>query len=138
GQVGGLSTSAVHNIVAAGLRAGATADELEPLRSRLSVRGPATGRGRDDGGPQGGQALVEGQFAEARGALEDAVGHYRRAGASVDSLYPYERGTAHVGAARCLIALGCADDAKAEVVEAEQLLGGWEGWRVEELEAVRR
>jgi DNA-binding CsgD family transcriptional regulator len=127
----------VHTVVAAGLRAGATAAELEPLRHRNSggPQGPDAGAARPESDSR---ALVEGQFAEASGDLEAAVDLYRRGAAATEALYAYERGTARVGAARCLIALGRLDDAKAEVVEAESLLGGWEGWRVEELEAVRR
>jgi DNA-binding CsgD family transcriptional regulator len=137
GPLGGLSTSMVHTVVAAGLRAGATAAELEPLRLRISggPQGPDAGAARPESDSR---ALVEGQFAEASGDLEAAVDLYRRGAAATEALYAYERGTARVGAARCLIALGRLDDAKAEVVEAESLLGGWEGWRVEELEAVRR
>jgi DNA-binding NarL/FixJ family response regulator len=52
-------------------------------------------------------------------------------------LFPSERGTAHVGAARCALALGRVDDAKDHVAAAEALLARWRGWRVEELEAVR-
>jgi DNA-binding CsgD family transcriptional regulator len=138
GQLGGLSASTVHTVVAAGLRTGASAEQLEPLRLRISVHSPGAAPGAPPDQAQAGPALVEGQFAEARGDLAAAVEHYRRASTAFDALYPYELGTAHVGAARCLIGLGRLDDAKAEVVEAESLLGGWEGWRVEELEAVRR
>jgi hypothetical protein len=40
------------------------------------------------------------------------------------------RGTAHVGAARCLLALDRRDEATAVLQPAAQLLARWGGWRV--------
>jgi DNA-binding CsgD family transcriptional regulator len=137
GGLGALPASVVHNIVSAALRAGATPDDLQPLVDRICSRPPgytAVPLAEEDAG----QALVEAQLAEARGDLETAVAGFRRAAPAEDSLFPYERGTARVGAARSLIALGRLDEAKAEVADAEELLARWDGWRVEELEAVRR
>ena len=44
----------------------------------------------------------------------------------------------HVGAARCLIALGALDDALPHAEAAAELLSRWRGWRVDELVAVQR
>lgn len=136
-QLGGLSPSMVHSVVAAALRAGATVEQLAPLRARISAR-PTGSAGQPAGREDASPALVDGQLAEADGDLELAVEHYRRAAGADDALYRYELGSARVGAARCLIGLGRLDEAKDEVAAAEELLGRWDGWRVEELEAVRR
>lgn len=40
--------------------------------------------------------------------------------------------------ARCALTLGRSEDAKEHVAAAERLLARWRGWRVEELEDVRR
>ena len=54
-----------------------------------------------------------------------------------DDLPAATRGTAHVGAARCLLALGRRDEAVAVLEPAGRLLARWGGWRVAELDALR-
>jgi DNA-binding NarL/FixJ family response regulator len=137
GGMGALPFGVVHTIVSAALRVGATAAELRPLAERICARPPGYTVPPADQ-EAAGKALVDAQLAEADGALEQAVAGYRRASEALDALFPYERGSAHVGAARSLIALGRTDEAKEEVSAAEPLLARWDGWRVEELEAVRR
>jgi DNA-binding CsgD family transcriptional regulator len=137
GGLGALPANVVHNIVSAALKAGAAVDDLRPMADRICSRPPgysAVPMEEEDAG----QALVDAQLAEASGDHEHAVAGYRRAAGAEHALFPYERGTARVGAARCLIALGRLDAAKAEASDAEELLAKWDGWRVEELEAVRR
>jgi DNA-binding NarL/FixJ family response regulator len=48
------------------------------------------------------------------------------------------RGTAHVGAARCLIAEGELDEARTHAEAAAPFLDRWRGWRADELLAVQR
>jgi DNA-binding NarL/FixJ family response regulator len=54
-----------------------------------------------------------------------------------DDLPAAVRGTAHVGAARCLLALGRRNEAAALIDPAAQLLAKWGGWRVAELTELR-
>jgi DNA-binding CsgD family transcriptional regulator len=80
-------------------------------------------------------------LAEASGDSETAASLYARAGAALGSEPQAIRGhlgTAHVGAARCLVALGRLDEARPEVELAQQDLARWLGWRVDELRAVER
>ncbi len=53
-------------------------------------------------------------------------------------LRPAAIGTAHVGAARCYIALGDLGQARTQATQAAESLAKWEGWRVDELHAVQR
>jgi DNA-binding CsgD family transcriptional regulator len=119
------------------LSAGLPAPELQPLYDLLPDQ--TWHEGQDiEGEPCAGRDLVRAQLEEAAGELERALVDYQKASIAERSLYPSERGTAYVGAARCLIALGRLDDAKGNVIAAESLLVKWGGWRVAELEAVRR
>ena len=47
------------------------------------------------------------------------------------------RGTAHVGAARCLLAADRAGEAAAQVERGRSAAGPWGGWRVAQLDQVR-
>ncbi len=86
--------------------------------------------------------LLHAQLSEGRGDLAAAAeGYAAAAGSSPDvafSVIPRMRGTAHVGAARCLIGLGQLDAARDHVEAAAPLLARWGGWRVDELRAVQR
>jgi len=82
------------------------------------------------------RALVEAQLAEAHAEHTPAVDGYRRAAEST-VLVPSVRGTAHVGAARCLLALSHPVGALEHVAAAGGLLSTWAGWRVAELDRVR-
>jgi DNA-binding CsgD family transcriptional regulator len=114
----------VHDVVTPMLTAGFTPDEVRPFAERAS--GPC----RD---------LIEGQLLEAEGRHEEAVVSYERSIANTtNELRPAAAGTAHVGAARCLIAVGELDQARAHATQAAELLARWDGWRVEELQAVQR
>jgi DNA-binding NarL/FixJ family response regulator len=85
--------------------------------------------------------LLEAQLAEAEDRLEVAAEAYASAAGSADhasGVLARHRGTAHVGAARCLIRLGRIDEAQAHVTRAGEHLARWRGWRVDELRAVQR
>jgi DNA-binding CsgD family transcriptional regulator len=139
GEMGTLPAGVVHNVVSAALRAGVDAALLEGLAARTCRVPAGFVVSPEAAGESGaGQALVAAQVAEARGDVEAAAAGYAEAATAENSLFPYERGTARVGAARSLIALGRLDEAKEHVLAGEQLLARWGGWRVEELDAVRR
>ena len=70
------------------------------------------------------RSLVEAQIHEARGDLDAALDGYV-AVADAIALPPPVRGTAHVGAARCLLARGRRDEAVAHLDEASD--GRWRG-----------
>ena len=86
--------------------------------------------------------LIDAQLAEARGDLDTAARLFALAAdSSTDisfSLLPRHRGSAHVGAARCLIGLGRGDEAVPHAEAAAELLSRWRGWRVAELVSVQR
>ncbi len=82
------------------------------------------------------RTVVDALLAEAHGQAAAALDGYR-AVADSQIVPPSVRGTAHVGAARCLLALGRRDAAVEEVDAAAPLLAKWGGWRVAELDQVR-
>jgi DNA-binding CsgD family transcriptional regulator len=118
----------VHDIVSAGLHAGIGADRLRPLTERLEAT-------------EGWRCLIAAQLTEAEQAVAGeppvkALEQYTRAVTAGD-LPPAPRGTAHAGAARCLLALGRREDALAHLETAARLLDRWSGWRVAEVTALR-
>ncbi|GAA1756227.1 helix-turn-helix transcriptional regulator [Luedemannella helvata] len=121
-------------------RSGAQAHDL--VSAALAVRLPLAqvdrlaGELLDDNVWDHYRTLVAAQLAEAHGRPADALAGYRTVTESTIAT-PSVRGTAHVGAARALLALDRATDAATEVAAAERLLRGWGGWRVAELAAVR-
>jgi DNA-binding CsgD family transcriptional regulator len=82
------------------------------------------------------RTLVDAQLAEARGRHAEALAGYLSI-AEAPTLGPATRGTARVGAARCLLAGDRREEATAEVEEAAPLLAEWRGWRVAQLAQVR-
>lgn len=85
--------------------------------------------------------LLDAQLAEAEGRVTDAAELYVAAASSRDvatGVLTRHRGTAHVGAARSLIALGSLDAARTQAEAAAEHLARWRGWRVDELTAVQR
>jgi len=127
--------SQAYDLVTAGLGAGMTADELRPLADRIGPRErpwPADNVWRQ---------LMAAQFAEAEGRIEEAADLYVTAStklATTRSVIAGHRGSAHVAAARTLIALGRLDEARAHAEQAAEILAHWRGWRVDELHAVER
>src|SRR5207253_1257247 len=79
--------------------------------------------------------LIDAQLAEAQGRTADALAGYLAA--IEQELPPAVRGTAAVGAARCLAALDRVAEAAELVDRAGPLLARWGGWRVAELAQVR-
>lgn len=82
------------------------------------------------------RALVEAQLAEVCGRTAAAYDGYRSIAES-PLLALAVRGTAHLGVARCLLALGRDAEAADSVEQAGQLLRRWGGWRVEQLAQLR-
>jgi ATP/maltotriose-dependent transcriptional regulator MalT len=129
----------VHDVTSAGLRGGLTAEELRPLVDRAAH---AAGKPLDADDPW--RQLLHAQLAEADHRSSDALSGYEAAvacepvAATEKELLPANRATAHIGAARCLIALGRLEEAKVHADHAEELLRRWRGWRVDELRAVQR
>jgi DNA-binding CsgD family transcriptional regulator len=128
--------SQVHDIVTAALRAGLATDELRGFQARLGFF--ADHRLESD---HPWRQLIDAQLAEAEGGLGRAAAAFAAAAASTDEatgVLARHRGTAHVGAARCLIGLGDLDAARPHAVAAAGHLARWRGWRVDELGAVQR
>ncbi|MEV4759954.1 AAA family ATPase [Micromonospora sp. NPDC049559] len=82
------------------------------------------------------RTLVNAQLAEARGAHETARDAYLRVACS-GVVPPSVRGTAEVGAARCLLTAGAPEQAASHLARAGALLARWRGWRVAQLDVVR-
>ena len=130
------SPSQAHDLIAGGLRAGMASDELRPLAERVGSY-PRHRFSPDNPWVQ----LLEGQFAEADGRIAEAAELYVAAAADLGhapTVIAGHRGTAHVRAARTLVALGRLAEARAQVAMAEKYLARWRGWRVDELRAVER
>ena len=115
----------LHDVLTPMLAAGFTADEVRPFVERASD------------GPW--RVLADAQMLESMGDYAAAIVSYEDAIATgANALRPAALGTAHVGAARSLIALGQLDRARTHATHAAELLSRWHGWRVEELQAVQR
>jgi DNA-binding CsgD family transcriptional regulator len=128
--------SHIHDIATAALRAGLAADEVRPFVEQV---GFFPGHRLDDDHPW--RQLLDAQLAERDGRHREAADLYWAAAESMEhgsGVLARHRGTAHVGAARCLIALGDLDAAREHALVAAKLLARWRGWRVAELEAVQR
>jgi DNA-binding NarL/FixJ family response regulator len=134
---GYAAPSQVHDLLAAGLGAGMSTSELRPLVDHVGVI-PSHRFEADHPLRQ----LIDAQLAEADGEIETAALLYAAASESSPdvrfAVLPRNRGTAHVGAARCFIALGDLDAARRHADAAAELLSRWRGWRVDELRAVQR
>jgi len=115
-----------HDLISAGLAAGLHVDELRPIAA--AIEDPLF----DDAW----RWLADAQIDEAAGDLDAALRGYRAA-AEPSMMLPAQRGTAHLGAARCLLAQADLDTARDHVRSAEPLLARWAGWRVAELTALR-
>lgn len=125
-----------HDLLSAALGAGLGPDELRPLVDY------AGGHAGDRYGPDHAwRLLLDAQLSDYEGDAATAAEKYV---AATESMQPHvkvlagQRGTAHVGAARSLIALGRLDHARHHAEAAAKLLDRWRGWRVDELDAVQR
>jgi DNA-binding CsgD family transcriptional regulator len=126
-STGGRGGEFLHDLIAAAIVAPLPTDAIFKLFDGLDGPGIEPSYRR----------LVAGQLAEADGDPDAARAHYVAAGEATD-LPPAARGTAHVGAARTLLARGKEDEAAVHTTRAAELLARWSGWRVAELDAVRR
>lgn len=127
--------SQVHDLASAALAAGLPPVELRPLVERLGI---FFGHRLSPDHPW--VQLIEAQLDEADGATAVAAEKYAAAAVAegATGVLARHRATAHVGAARCLIALGDVEAARAHVEAARPLLARWRGWRCDELRAVER
>jgi DNA-binding CsgD family transcriptional regulator len=128
-----------HDLLSAAWHAGLPLDRLRQLADE------ALPSDEDDW-----QTLVRAQLAEAGGDPATALAGYQAVGGSSPSLTPAGvhrhawlrlppavRGTARVGAARCLLALDRTAEAAQYADAAAELLARWGGWRVAQLAQVR-
>ncbi|HEX2773589.1 MAG TPA: LuxR C-terminal-related transcriptional regulator, partial [Micromonosporaceae bacterium] len=120
------SGSQAHDLISAGLVAALPLDRIDRMQRELL--GPDVW---DDY-----RLLVEAQVADAHGDLATALAGYRAVRESA-VLPPSVRGTARLGAARCLLAMGEKDEASREHSTAAAALEKWSGWRVAQLDDVR-
>jgi DNA-binding CsgD family transcriptional regulator len=126
-STGGRDGEFLHDLVSAALSAPLTPEEVSKLVDGLD--GPTVEPFY--------RSLVAGQLAEANGDPAAALPHFVAATTSTE-LPPAARGTAHVGAARCLIAIHDLDGARTHANTAKKLLDRWSGWRVAQCDAVCR
>jgi DNA-binding CsgD family transcriptional regulator len=127
-----------HDLVSAGHHAGLPLPRLRRLAAEALPPDESPWR-----------TLVEAQLTEAEGDPAAALAGYRAVTEPLPGraagdhrrewwqLPPAVRGTAHVGAARCLTTLGQAAEAAAHAEAATALLRRWGGWRVAELARLR-
>ncbi|MEV0839767.1 AAA family ATPase [Actinocatenispora sera] len=115
-----------HDLISAALAADLPLARLDQLRAELI--GPESWDQH--------RRLVDAQLDEAHRRFAEALPGYQ-AVADEPLLMPAVGGTAHLGAARCLLALGRTDEACRHAEAAGSKLASWGGWRVAELTAVR-
>ncbi len=120
------SESQAHDLVSAALFAGLPADRLREMGRELL----------DEHATPEYRALVDAQLSEVRGEAEAAGEGYALVAEAVEML-PSVRGTAHVGAGRCLLAAGRSPAAAEHAAAAGDLLARWRGWRVDQLKELR-
>jgi DNA-binding CsgD family transcriptional regulator len=133
---GWITADNVHDLLAPALRAGLSGADFRPLLDRVS-----RWHGRPLEPTSAWWSLLSAQVAESEGRWDAAASGYLVAAAGLRALdveIAGHRGSAQVGAARALIALGRLEEARECAARAGTLLAKWRGWRVEELEAVRR
>jgi DNA-binding NarL/FixJ family response regulator len=126
----------IHDLISAALPAGIPPTELRPLvdaaTASMRDRNPA-----DDPWIR----FVTAQLDEAEGHVAAAADGYVAASEAFGlskKVMAGQRGTAHVGAARTMAALGRTDDARRHAEVAAEDLARWRGWRVEELRSLER
>jgi len=131
---GSTDTPLVHDVVRAMLLAGVGPDDVRAFFDGMPI---GFGYPAPDEDPY--QQLVEAQLLEAAGSHERSLDSYQGAIAHAATwLRPAALGTAHVGAGRCLVALGRFEEAKEHVAVATSLLARWGGTRLEELASLQR
>jgi DNA-binding CsgD family transcriptional regulator len=137
-----LGTDSLTSGLLAAIRAG-----LEPARARAflaeaelavtELSPPATeGTDRLERAQASARRHLEGALREAEGDLAGALEAYREAGQADGQRTVPLRADCQLGAARCLVALGRAELAKAHARAAQELLERWPGWRRDEARAL--
>ncbi len=125
-EQGWRSGSQAHDLISAALHAGLPLSIVDDMGERL-----LDAHVWDDY-----RTLVGAQLHEAHGRHSQALqGYETTAGSAV--VGHAVRGTAHVGAARCLLAADRGAEAAAHLAAAGKLLCTWGGWRLAQLEQVR-
>jgi DNA-binding NarL/FixJ family response regulator len=125
----------IHDLVSAALAGGLAPSELRPLVDAAVEFDHRYQRGDPW------IRFITAQLDEAEGDLAAAVDGYIIATEDFDrsmKVMAGQRGTAHVGAARTLAALGRTDEARRHAQKAAADLARWRGWRVDELRALER
>lgn len=115
-----------HDLISAALEIGLPSPQLDRMAAALL----------DEDVWDAYRTLVDAQLAEARGRHAEALTGYLSI-TEAHILGPANRGTVHVGAARCLLAEDRREEATARAEAAASLLAGWRGWRVDQLARVR-
>jgi DNA-binding NarL/FixJ family response regulator len=125
----------IHDLVSAALAGGLAPSELRPLVDAAeSVK-------HDHLADDSWIRFITAQLDEAAGDLAAAADGYVVAAEAFDDsmkVMAGQRGTAHVGAARTLAAVGRTDEARGHAIKAAADLARWRGWRVDELRALER
>jgi DNA-binding CsgD family transcriptional regulator len=135
-DAGVADPSQTHDVLAAALRAGIGPGEMRPL-----VAQAGSYVGHRLAADHAWRRLLDAQLAEAEGRTGEAAELYTAAAETLvlaPEILAGHRGTAHVGAARCLVAEGRLDEARVQADAAAPYLARWRGWRVDELVAMQR
>jgi DNA-binding CsgD family transcriptional regulator len=135
-SIGVADPAQLHDLLRAALVAGLAPEEVRPV---TDLAGSYVGHRLPPDHPW--RRLLDAQLAEAEGRNADAVELWEAAAGALGlapEVMAGHRGTAHVGAARTLIAEGRLDEARAHAEAAAPFLARWRGWRVDELVAVQR
>ncbi|MGH9113281.1 MAG: ATP-binding protein [Acidimicrobiales bacterium] len=135
-EEGGAGASHAHDLLSAGLGGGLEPDEMRPLVERVGLY---AGHRLEPDHPW--RLLYAAQLAAAEGRIARAASLYEDAASSLGSapgVLACQRGTAHVGAAACLVQLDRLDEARTHAEAAAPFLARWRGWRVDQLRAVER
>jgi DNA-binding CsgD family transcriptional regulator/tetratricopeptide (TPR) repeat protein len=135
-RVGVAYPGQTHDVLAGALRAGLTPAEMRPLVDQVGLY---VGHRLPPDDPW--RCLIDAQVAEVENRLDEAGHLYAAAAAGLGSApeaLACHLGTAHVGAARVLVAESRLDKARAHAEDAAPYLARWRGWRVDELRAIER
>jgi DNA-binding CsgD family transcriptional regulator len=116
------------------VRAGSDPTAMHRLIDQVDRRWPAR-----PGEPTSRRQHLEGALLEVEGKLDDAVVTYQEALADPIGYRPVPLAAdVEQGMARCLLATGRVDEARAAADRAVQLLADWPGWRATQAAALAR